>query len=247
MIIENHEQFQKKLIELVMPLILFSLESERKELREIIKNTLFDLEGPRHFASFSTRRDDIFASRLVLSFDEIVTSYLRLKDIEIYTKRFPYRNTGISALRYLKYHIESYFNEIYIFKLRLEAFLGFLEKRYRKSPITHDINFTTQKLKKIVLSALGSVITTRGAHVHEGRFSDRDLDRLSLLERLRASEGGTDILMILYESEYKKVRKKWAAQIQNYNNAIKKLFDTCCKGLYSVLFDEQGKLIFPDT
>ena len=118
MIIENHEQFQKKLIELVMPLILFSLESERKELREIIKNTLFDLEGPRHFASFSTRRDDIFASRLVLSFDEIVTSYLRLKDIEIYTKRFPYRNTGISALRYLKYHIESYFNEIYIFKTR---------------------------------------------------------------------------------------------------------------------------------
>ena len=70
-----------------------------------------------------------------------------------------------------------------------------------------------------------------------------DLDRLTFLEMLMDSDDAEDIFII----EYKKVRKKWAKRIQGNNSAIEKLLDTCCKELYSVLFDEQGQLIFPDT
>lgn len=185
MVIDNYEQFQKKLIEVVQPSILSGLKSEREEFREIIKNTLFDLYGPRYFASSLTRRDEVFASQLFLDFNEIVASYLSLKDIEIYINRFPYRDTGVSALRYLKYHIESHLNEIYIFKERFEAYLTFVERRYRKSPISENVSSTAQGLKKIILSSLDGIITIRGAHVHSKRFSDQDLDRLTFLEMFR--------------------------------------------------------------
>jgi hypothetical protein len=245
--IDNYEQFQKKLIEVVQPSILSGLESEREEFREIIKNTLFDLDGPRHFASSLTRRDEVFASQLFLDFNEIVASYLSLKDIEIYINRFPYRDTGVSALRYLKYHIESHLNEIYIFKERFEAYLTFVERRYRKSPISENVSSTAQGLKKIILSSLDGIITIRGAHVHSKRFSDQDLDRLTFLEMLKDSEGAKDPFVMAYELEYKDLQKKWAKRIRENNDAVKKLLDICCKGLYSVLFDKQGKLVFPDT
>jgi len=244
MTINEYRQFQNKLIEVVQPFILSFMESEREEFIEIIRSTLFDLDIPRHFESPPTQRDEVFASRLFLDFNEIISSYLSLKDIEVYIKRFPYRDTGIPALRYLKYHIESHLNEIYILKKRLEAYLTFVERRYRKSSISQKVSVTTQKLKKVIQILLAEIINIRGAHVHSKRFSDADLDRLTFLELLMDSN---EDIFASYKHGYNQARKKWAKQIQGSNSAVEKLLDIYCKELSSTLFDEQGQLIFPDT
>ena len=113
--ISRHKQFQTKLTKVVKPFILSGFETDREDVREVIRDTLYGSNETQRFLSPFTRRDEVFARRLFLEFDEIVSSYQCLRDIEIYIRRFPYRDTGLSDLRYLKYHIENHLNEVYIF------------------------------------------------------------------------------------------------------------------------------------
>ena len=244
MTVENYKDFQAKLTKVVQPFILSSIEKDRHAFREVIKSTLENSKENRSFSEF-TRRDEVFASRIFLEFDEFVTSLLCMKDIEIYIKRFPYRDAGISSLRYLKYHIESHLNEIYLFQERVEAFLEFIQKRYRKSPITAKINVMAQKILALIKASLQNVILVRGAHVHSRRFTNDDFDRLTFLENIKISEEET--FGSLYEFEYKQARKKSVKTIQANNLAMEQLLNTICKELYSVLFDENGQIIYPDT
>jgi len=242
--VENYKDFQAKLTKVVQPFILSNIEKERQAFREVIKSTLENSKASRSFPQF-TRRDEVFASRFFLEFDELVTSLLCMKDIEIYVKRFPYRDAGISSLRYLKYHIESHLNEIYLFQERVEAFLDFIQKSYRKSPIAPKVNIISQNILTLIKTFLHSVVHVRGIHVHSRRFTNADFDRLTFLENMKRSE--PEIFASLYESEYKQARKKWAKTIQTINLAMEQLLNTICKELYSVLFDENGQIIYPDT
>ena len=83
MTIESYKEFQAKLTKIVQPFIVSSIETDRQAFREVIRSTLESLEENRHFPAFA-RRDQVFASRLFLEFDEIVTSLLCMKDIEVY-------------------------------------------------------------------------------------------------------------------------------------------------------------------
>lgn len=242
--IENYKDFQTELTTVVQPFILSSIEKDRQAFREVITSRLENSKASRSFPQF-TRRDEVFASRFFLEFDELVTSLLCIKDIEIYVKRFPYRDAGISSLRYLKYHIESHLNEIYLFQERVEAFLDFIQKRYRKNPIAPKVNVTAQNILALIKPFLQYVIHVRGVHVHSRRFTNDDFDRLTFLEEMKKSEAET--FADLYESEYKQARKKWAKTIQTINLAMEQLLNTICIELYSVLFDENGQIIYPDT
>ena len=245
MTIEKFTEYQAKLLEVVHPFILSSIEANRSEFREIVGNTLFDEDGPRNSTSF-TRRDEVVSRKLFLDFEEIVGSYLSLRDIEIYIRRFPYRDTGISSLRYLRYHIESYLNEVYIFKERFETHLAFLERRYQKSPLNSDISKAVKSLKTLIADSLDNIIMTRGEHVHSCRYSDQDLERLSFLYMLSTDNDKGTIFLESYQLSYKEVRKKWGARIVSNNDAVERLFDVCCQKLYSVLFTKEGQFVFPD-
>ncbi len=245
--IKGYEEYQSKLVEVIQPFIQFHSDEEKEEFRKIINNTLHDLDGPRSFSSPPTRRDHVFIGRLFLEFNEIVSSYLSLKDIEIYIRRFPYRDTGVSPLRYMKYHIESHLNEIYIFKERFERHLTFIQRRYRKSTISEDVSEATENIRTIMSASLKDIISIRGEHVHERRFSDKDLERLEFLEMLTKNETEHDFLLMSYDLAYKEIRKKWVRRITQYNDAIKLIFDRNCQKLHAVLFDDNGDFIFPDV
>jgi hypothetical protein len=242
MTIENYKEFQAKLTKVVQPFILSSMETDRQAFREIIRSTLENTQEKQHLSPF-TRRDEVFASRLFMDFDELVTSLLCMKDIEVYIKRFPYRDSGVSNLRYLKYHIESHLNEIYLFQERIEAFMDFMQKRYRKSLINAQMNSMAEKVLAMTKDSLHDVVSIRGTHVHSRRFTNNDFDRLIFLENMKALE----TFASLYEFEYKQVRKKWTKIIQANNLAIEQLLNAFCKELYIVLFDEKDQIVFPDT
>lgn len=244
MTVENYRDFQAELTRVVQPFIVASIDNDRQKFRAVIKGILENSKENRSFKEF-TRRDEIFVSRFYLEFDEIVTSHLCMKDIEIYIKRFPYRDAGVSSLRYLKYHIVSHLNEIYLYQERIKAFLEFIQKRYRKNFVAGELNLMAQNILELIKSSLRDVILTRGIHVHEKRFTTDDFDKLIFLENLKKSEA--DTFEGLYELECTQARKKWAKIIHANNLVMEQLLNLISKELYSILFDENGQIIFPDT
>ena len=84
---------------------------------------------------------------------------------------------------------------------------------------------------------------TRGRHVHERRYDDQELGRLSLSELLASKDDAR--FQTIYEWTYREIRKTKLAWIKHNNESIKTLLDACFGVLHSLLFNKQGKMKFP--
>jgi hypothetical protein len=241
---DGYEEYQAAVIKVIRPIIEPKTDEERDAFHAAFRNHLFDLEGPRQIDSGYTR-DELLIGNIFRGFVEISDAYLSLRDVEVYVRRFPYRDAGISEVRHLKYHIENYLNEVYILKERLIAYLNFLTKRYRKGKSRRRVTEGLEPLYSAVSETFGNVVDTRGSHVHASRFSDLGLDRLSTLEFLKTA-GGDDMWPLFFKYEYKKIRKKRAATIQSNNDVTKAFLDFYFGWIHQRLFTQQGDLRFPE-
>lgn len=214
-----------------------------KKFAEALWNRLFNLGGPKTLKREWKREDGIF-SKIFYGFSEIMNSYESLLDCEVYVKQYPnYQSFGkrkITRVRYLRYHIEKYFEEVYILKVRLEAYTNTVKKYFKGNA---KVMAVIDNLKKCIFSPLEGIIKTRSSHIHVSRYTDSDLDRLASLELLNLGDNPTPFL-ITYSRKiiYPMIRNNWVKRIRENNKATKKLLDLYCDKMVKIVFDAKGEL-----
>lgn len=235
------KKYQVALMETIQPVLERITEEQREEMEKVYRNHLFDLEGLKR-ANSDISEEDGFKSRIFFGFTEINETYEVLKDIEAYIRNTSHEEGEVSSVREIKYHVNSFLNEIYILKERLIAYLNFIDKEYKRGEDYRRIRPSIEPLYKMVSSGLQNVVNTRGYHVHQRRYSDDDLDRLSTLKLLADNtEGPWDDL---FRVEYLEVREKWIDRVDSSNESIETLNDRYFGKLYGLLFEEED-LILP--
>jgi hypothetical protein len=220
---------------------------ENVEAQEAVWNTVFDEDGPRVASTKPSDKSRFVAAKLFHGFSEIFSSSERLKQIEQYIRRFPCRDTNISRLDYLKYHIENWLNEVYILKERMIAYNTAIARSYRKSNNTNFVESKLAESSKSVSASLQGVISVRGAHVHDSRYTDDDLDRLRTLELLLLAESEvTPIFRDLYLEGYKSTRRKWVKTMRSSHEAIESILNAYSQTLIECVTDGEA-VIFPSN
>lgn len=216
-----------------------------KELDEVFKNHFFDLGGPTTLKRELTK-NEIVTSKLFYGFIEIHRSYERLKDHEIYISSFPYSRSSLSRVGHLSYNVENYLNEFYILKERTKAYLTTVGRIYKNDKRHSDILKHTKIMFNAIPQVFDDLIQARGSHVHQRRYTDSDFDRLTTMELLSV-HGGDDfeMLSVLYNVEYKKLRKKWKEIIMNKNKSLLKVLDLIFETLHPHIFTKSGNIRFP--
>lgn len=242
------DKFQSYLFREVRAIIEPIKEQHMEELGQTLWNELFDLEGKRVVDRDLSQRE-LFFREVFYRFIEIHASYIALKDIEVYIGRFPYSKDNISKVRNLHYSISNYMNEMYILKERLSAYLKKIGRLYRKDRRHQKILKSTRGIFKMVSNTLSGITRTRGIHVHQLRYTDKDLDRLNTLELLVQTDSIDFFEQFpdFYEFEYRNVRRKWKKVVKQNNETLRELFNTYFGALLKILFDKKGNLIYPQA
>lgn len=221
-------------------------EGEKKELIKIYEAVLTNSDGPRSLNRKKGREDEL-ATKLFRKYFEILSSYESLNNIIIYINSFPYKKK-ISKYAYLRYHVENYLHELYILEQRLRAYLTDIHKIYKKSEIKKEVDSTCRKLDAMIIEAFKRYLKIRGSHVHDFRFSNNDLDTLSLYDNLCSSKNNASIagmdLKVLYSLTYKDVKSKWKRRIRDDIKNIDKLLEIYFDSLHKTI-TKKGILIFP--
>ncbi len=215
-----------------------------EEVTKVYRNALFDLEGPKYL-NLPRSRDENFFHKAFRGFGEIEISYQTLLDAEVYIRRFPFGKTRITRVRYLRFHIEAYLQEVYILQERIIAYLKWLRRAYRYSPRANLVEAVAERLERIAIASLEPIRRARGAHVHEERFDSADLDRLGMLETI-VQENSVEIYQRIYRVEHKKIRWAWTRWMRESNYAIGQLLEIVFSTLAQVVFDAQQELIYPN-
>jgi hypothetical protein len=225
------------------------IEKRGKELGEAIWNDLFELDGPTNIDR-QINPSELFLGKVLHGLLEISLSAQNLQDIAIYISTFPYRNKSVTKPAYLRYHVENYFEKMYILKERLVKYLRIIDKSYKKDQIYKPAHLKIEHLSESVEKSLESFTKIRGQHIHRNRFHDEDLNRLDVLDSLTTS-GNKDIIEVLpdyYKLKYKNVRQKWSQIIRKNNKAITELLDFYAKTLIEIMFDSNThRLIYPSV
>jgi len=218
-----------------------------KELNKIYKNVLLDRKGPRALSGYKLDKEEYFiANKLFRPYMEIMNSFESIQNIPIYISSFPFTSKGISKNNYLKYHIENYLQELYIMQQRLITYLKVIDRAYLKTERSDIVHGKIVILTKVVNNTFDQYSKARGSHVHELRYSDNDIDRLSLFDLLSRSEDTdfSNTMNLGYKLAYKEIRKKWVKKIEDDSNGIIKLLDVYLNVLYK-LITKKDKIIYP--
>ncbi len=200
------------------------VDTRMADLGEAVLNYAFDLDGPT-VVDHPKGSDDLYRAKLFRGFIEIDSCVHTLHDITVYVGSFPYRNKAITKSRHLRYHIENYFQEVYILKERLAAYSKTIERAFKKNSRHNDFAKVFKHLRGTVEKVLSPVVTTRGEHVHQRRLQDEDLSKLDTLELLTDAGDAnfTEEFVRHCEVKYRMVRRKWKDTFLNNNKEIDKL------------------------
>lgn len=240
-------RFQKAMLEAATQHFKLLMEQHRDELGETIKNHLFDLDGPRQLNRRLGARDQYFG-KLFRGFLEISKCLETLDDIHFYIRRFPFTGTRITPERYLQFHVEAHYAEMYVLRERLSRYVTFLRRQFRRDPNLANVAARCDAVMQGIENALRGVVALRGQHIHEFRFTDDGIDRLSTVSLL--AKGSDDALTALMKGYYgeqrREVKRTWAARTKTNLDAIRQLLDVLFDALFPIAFDQQGTLRYPN-
>lgn len=185
--------------------------------------------GERHELPTDGQFSDIF-----YGFTEIGSALDTLALTEELLRLAPPRSKRIDRDSYLKFLVGSYLQELYILEQRLTAYAKKLSRLYRRPSLPAGV-------RRVVYEPLEDIINTRGAHVHQRRFTDERLDRVSTLALFRrvGHELGDDL-----EFEYKFAQLEWSKRVKDNNKVTREIVDQYCTLLKSVIC-RNGKIFLP--
>ena len=173
-------------------------------------------------------------SDIFYGFTEIGGALEALALIEELLGLSPPRSKRVDKDNYIKFLVGSYLQEMYILEQRLTAYAKKLARLYRKPSLPGAV-------KRVVYEPLEGLINTRGAHVHQRRFSDERLDSVSTLALFRrvGHELGEDL-----EFEYKLAQLHWKKRVRENNQTTRRIVDQYCAILEGVICKD-GQAAFP--
>jgi hypothetical protein len=132
---------------------------------------------------YGASRDERFVIKLLGYVAEIRASYESLLDVAAFLRRYPYINhPRLTQERYVRYHVEHLYQEMYILKSRVEAFGSWLQRAYRKSAQRDIVSGVTVVITRLLSDSTAHMTRVRGRHVHEARLDDSELRRMYMLQ-----------------------------------------------------------------
>ena len=243
------ERFQHAMLTAFQKQLETVVAQHKDELGAALKNDIFDLDGPREVNRIYAPHEYLIAKHF-RSYLEINRSIQTLEDIEFYVRRFPFQKTHIKCESYLQFHIECYFSELYILRERLTTYFKLVQRLYRKEPKIQEVNKICTAAQDAVDDALRGVTTVRSSHVHQERFTDKEIERLDILALLANAPDQqlSEVAANYYKEVYRAIKKKWSTRIKTDIGSIKKLLDVVFGALHPIIFDEPtGNIHLPKT
>lgn len=188
-------------------------------------------------------RERYFAFELFKKYREIDNSRRQLEISKILIELSPKKTKRISKQEYLIHQINTYLQEIYIIKLRIDDFLKFIQKMYKKTTLKGQTGKLCNDILDSVNIAFQDLVKIRGAHVHEKRFEDKFTSTMMQFEFVATFDetyiGDSDWT-------YKATKFTWKNKTKDINKSIDALLKSIFERIVTVISSGEN-IIVPST
>jgi hypothetical protein len=246
----NTEKYLKIVIDAHSDDLTMPVEGIAPEVsKEISRNIIFNLKGPRQINIKHSPKTLFLANKLFRPMSEILKSIESIENISVYMRTFPYKKQDISKVNYLCYHIENYLHEIYILYKRMEAYKNIIKKEYKAQTNATNIE-SIEKIWKSVDKAMKGIINMRGWHTHRYRYAADDLDSLATIELfVKGYQDNKDKPFycepVYLDRLFRQVRQKRVKDIKESIKNLGDILEIYFKALLPIV-SRNGKIVYPN-
>lgn len=187
---------------------------------------------------FEIEEQDLL-DKILGEFSDISNTYDALILSEVLISVAPPRSKRIEHGKYINYVVNTYLQDVYILKERLNSYATRIKRLHNKSGRSDLTKKHIDPLFGIVKNSFQNIVDTRGSHVHAKRYSDKELDDVSTMSLV--SKYSLD-----YEPHFNdsisRAKIVWYERIKTNNIETKKLLDLYFESLILVVKD--GDTVF---
>lgn len=184
-----------------------------------------------------------FIRNLFHCFIELSESIETMKMIPAFINHYPhtskYKHLRVTQSRYIKYHVENYFNEVYIYKERLVKLFSILNSECNAKQLPKEREYVNA-IKATVMESIQGVCDTRNNHTHTKRFTDSKFDQMGVIDLLSQSDDQklSKGLLLLSRIEVRQLKKKWIKQINLNNKRLETIQNDFLETLKELVFSK---------
>lgn len=174
-------------------------------------------------------------------FTEISNTFEVLRLSEILISVAPPRSKRVNNDEYIKYLINTYLQDVYILKERLNTYATRLKRLHNRADREDLTEQYIDPLFQFIKTSLDGLINTRSSHVHANRYSDEELDNVTQMALI--SKYNPD-LEKHYKFSFKNAQISWSTRIKSNNDTTEKLLDYYFENISKVV-KENGRVFMP--
>jgi hypothetical protein len=151
------------------------------------------------------------------------------------------RSKKIAKEKYLKFVVNTYLQDVYILKERLNTYATQIQRMHKKMGRNDLANKHIEPLYKLVKDAFQNLVDIRGGHVHARRYTDVGLSQVSSFALVAKFDSKFENP---HDSSLKDSKQEWKNRIQKNNKETEKLLNEYFEELLYVVAAD-GEVITP--
>lgn len=151
------------------------------------------------------------------------------------------RSNKISEDKYCRYVINTYLQDMYILKERLNSYATKIKRIHNGLGRTQIVELLIEPVFDVIKSSFKGIVDTRGSHVHQRRYTDTTLDDASLFSSTAKSDPKFSPVS---KASIELLKEEWGERIKVNNAKVKELLNYYFACLYGVIQENQ-KVIVP--
>jgi hypothetical protein len=216
--------------------VLFKTIQERFEFERFVRpgliHPLYGLPDPQGDYKYPEQSaNERYWGKWFRELIEIDTALNRLDQAYIYLSHYPggraFPFQRLSEAEWIRYHVETYIQELYVLHHRLKRFLTKVERA--AGAARDDAGVTVaQGLTQNFEKAFSNFVRIRSAHVHEFRFHDEEMSTLDLALLFCRAKAKLPMLRAARRDRYAAALNKWRKLMTDNNKNIL----SACVGLF---------------
>jgi hypothetical protein len=168
-----------------------------------------------------------------------ILNYLNDSKLYIYSKPAPFIKNKIPNGRYLNYHMHNYFNNVYILKERMSAFM----QRIKRSSKEIETKETASSFYATIEQFFDKYGEIRDKHTHLVRYIDNDIYNLETFESAYSSmlfNSKKIIKKIHISMAYSEVKNTWLDFMKKSNISINNLVSEYLYFITELILNKDG-------
>lgn len=231
-----------KFSELILEKVSAIFDKYKVDFSKNVEDGLRGVE--KELSPLPLTEEEEFYSEIFRQFGEIDTSLKNIGYIPVFIKKpfrklKAYQEAGITRNSYLRYHVEHYLMEVDILKNRVTRLLARLSKMLLKGGRGKESRLVLE-VKESFLKSMKSYTKVRDSHVHEIRFDDAELWRLTGFE-LASNHSQDEDLELLTTFLYGKAKKQWSERISHDSKNLREVTNAVFGALIPIVFPSEAQ------